>query len=122
MWMSLFNASPTFSFGRSQVHRLTTFPDYSYFEEDDEKVQQVKESYRSGELLTGDLKKMTIDLVQIYVKEFQVRRSKVTDKLMRHYMTPRKLKWVGNPKPKQRPKNVAPVEKEAAAAEKAEAE
>lgn len=74
--------------------------DLSYFEDDDEKLKQVEESYRSGEMMTGELKKMAITLLQEYVREFQDRRKEVTEEIMRQYMTPRKLEWKGNPNPK----------------------
>lgn len=59
----------------------------------------MEESYRKGDLLTGELKKMTIALLQEYVKGFQERRKEVTDEVLRQYMTPRKLEWKGNPNP-----------------------
>jgi tryptophanyl-tRNA synthetase len=68
----------------------------------------VEESYRKGELLTGELKKMTITLLQEYVKGFQERRKEVTDEVLRQYMTPRKLEWKGNPNPN--PKEMKPKE------------
>ena len=67
---------------------------------------QVEESYRKGDLLTGELKKMAITLLQEYVKGFQERRKDVTDEVLRQYMTPRKLEWKGNPNPK--PKEMKP--------------
>jgi tryptophanyl-tRNA synthetase len=59
----------------------------------------VEESYRNGELLMGELKKMAIILLQEYVKGFQERRKDVTDEVLRQYMTPRKLEWKGNLNP-----------------------
>jgi len=66
----------------------------------------VEESYRKGELLTGELKKMAIKLLQEYVKGFQERRKDVTDEVLRQYMTPRELEWKGNPNPN--PKEMKP--------------
>jgi len=68
----------------------------------------VEEGYRKGGLLTGELKKMTITLLQEYVKGFQERRKDVTDEVLRQYMTPRKLEWKGNPNPN--PKEMKPKE------------
>jgi len=68
----------------------------------------VEESYRKGELLTGELKKMAITLLQEYVRGFQERRKDVTDEVLRQYMTPRKLEWKGNPNPT--PKQKKPKE------------
>ncbi|KAK2738878.1 hypothetical protein FQN57_006893 [Myotisia sp. PD_48] len=81
-----------------------SFQYLSYFEDDDEKLKQIEEDYRKGLLLTGELKKLAIALLQQYVAEFQQRRKAVTDDLLKQYMTPRKLEWQGNPKPKERPK------------------
>nr|KMM70612.1 tryptophanyl-tRNA synthetase [Coccidioides posadasii RMSCC 3488] len=102
-----------FSGGRDTIEehrRLGGNPDVdvsfqylSYFEEDDEKLKQIEESYRKGELLTGELKKMAITLLQEYVKDFQERRKQVTDEVLKQYMTPRKLEWKGNPNPKPKP-------------------
>lgn len=62
------------------------------------------ESYKKGELLTGELKKMAITLLQEYVRDFQERRKEVTDDVVTQFMTPRKLEWKGNPNPKPREK------------------
>jgi tryptophanyl-tRNA synthetase len=80
----------------------------------------VEESYRKGELLTGELKKMAITLLQEYVKGFQERRKDVTEEILRQFMKPRKLEWKGNPNPK--PKETKPkVPKEEKEAEKSKA-
>lgn len=75
----------------------------TYFEEDDEKLKQVYDAYKKGELLTGELKKLAIDLLQKNVEEFQARRALVTDDVLASYMKPRKLQWAGNPSPKPKP-------------------
>lgn len=76
----------------------------TYFEEDDEKLRTLYDSYKSGELMTGQMKKECITLMQAYVKKFQEARAKVTDEELKEYMTPRKLEWKGNPNPKTREK------------------
>jgi len=76
----------------------------SYFEEDDAKLKEIETSYRKGELMTGELKKMAITMLQGYVKGFQERRKEVSDEVMRKYMTPRELEWKGNPNPKPKEK------------------
>lgn len=78
--------------------------DLSYFEDSDGELARVEEAYRKGDLLTGELKKMAITLLQAYVGDFQERRKHVTDETMRAYMTPRRLAWAGNPNPKMRQK------------------
>jgi tryptophanyl-tRNA synthetase len=82
----------------------------TYFEEDDAKLEKLAKDYRSGELLTGDLKKLAIDILQEYVEKFQARRAQVTDEILESYMKPRKLHWGGNPlpiRPKEEPKDAA---------------
>jgi len=71
----------------------------SYFEEDDAKLKEVYDTYKKGELLTGELKAMCIAQLQEYVVGFQDRRKQVTDEVLKSYMTPRKLEWNGNPNP-----------------------
>jgi tryptophanyl-tRNA synthetase len=71
----------------------------SYFEDDDAKLQQIHDTYKKGELLTGELKATCIKQLQDYVVGFQERRSAVTDEVLKSYMTPRTLQWGGNPNP-----------------------
>ncbi|KAI9167281.1 Tryptophan--tRNA ligase, cytoplasmic [Paramyrothecium foliicola] len=91
----------------------------TYFEDDDAKLEQISKDYRSGELLTGDLKKLAIDMLQDYVAKFQERRAKVTDEVLESYMKPRKLHWGGSPLP-VRPKDEPKVNEEAANSKKKE--
>ena len=53
------------------------------------------QTYSSGELLTGFLKKELIEILQRIIAEHQERRKAVTDDVVREFMTPRKLdlKW-----------------------------
>ena len=80
----------------------------SYFLEDDEELEDLGKKYRSGELLTGEMKQRCIAELTKFVSAFQERRAKVTHEEMRAYMKPRKLEYAGNPSPKQ-PK-AAPVD------------
>lgn len=79
----------------------------TYFEDDDEKLKTLYDGYKKGEILTGEMKKECIKLMQEYVKGFQERRSKVTDEVMQSFMKPRKLEWGLNPNPQK------PAKKEA---------
>ncbi|KAL4740619.1 hypothetical protein BDV11DRAFT_204119 [Aspergillus similis] len=72
----------------------------TYFEDDDAKLEEIYKTYKSGELLTGELKAMAIKKLQEYVAEFQDRRKEVTDELLEKYMTPRRLEWNGTAHPK----------------------
>ena len=71
----------------------------TFFMEDDEKLESVREAYETGEMLTGELKKLCIEHLQDYVRGFQKRRADVTDETRQQFMTPRRLDWRGNPNP-----------------------
>lgn len=63
----------------------------SFFVEDDDKLEEIGKSYSSGQLLTGELKKELITILQKIIAEHQERRRAVTDEIVAQYMTPRKL-------------------------------
>ncbi|GAQ43710.1 hypothetical protein AtubIFM55763_008932 [Aspergillus tubingensis] len=84
----------------------------TYFEEDDAKLEEIYKNYKSGELLTGELKKMTIEVLQQYVAAFQEKRKEVTDEVLAAYMKPRKLEWKGNPNPVPAPAPAIRTKKE----------
>ncbi|KKY21582.1 putative tryptophanyl-trna synthetase [Phaeomoniella chlamydospora] len=76
-----------------------SFQYLTFFMEDDEKLEEIRQDYESGKMLTGELKKICIEYLQEYVRGFQERRSKVTEETRVEFMTPRALKWGGNPNP-----------------------
>ena len=51
------------------------------------------QTYTSGELLTGYLKKELIEILQKIVADHQERRKAVTEDVVKEFMTPRKLKY-----------------------------
>ncbi|CAH6719455.1 tryptophan--tRNA ligase, cytoplasmic [[Candida] jaroonii] len=63
----------------------------SFFSEDDEKLQSLAESYRKGDLLSSEMKKECIEVIQEVVGNYQERRAKVTDEIAKQFMTPHKL-------------------------------
>ncbi|XP_028677102.1 tryptophan--tRNA ligase, cytoplasmic-like [Erpetoichthys calabaricus] len=63
----------------------------TFFLEDDEKLEQIRKDYSSGALLTGELKKYLIDILQPLIAAHQERRKQVTDDVIKQFMTPRKL-------------------------------
>jgi tryptophanyl-tRNA synthetase len=71
----------------------------AYFEDDDEKLLRLADEYRAGTLLTGDMKKECITMMNGYVKKFQEARAKVTDDMLEEFLKPRKLEWKGNQNP-----------------------
>lgn len=95
--------SYAFSGGRDTVeeHRRlggNTGVDVSYqyltfFVDDDEELERIRAAYTSGEMLTGELKKICIETLQKFVLGFQERRSKVTHEIVRQFMDPKPLIW-----------------------------
>ena len=51
------------------------------------------QDYTSGAMLTGELKKILIEVLQPLIAEHQARRKEVTDEIVKEFMTPRKLSY-----------------------------
>jgi len=51
-----------------------------FFEPDDKKLAKLEEDYRSGKLLTGELKKYTIDKINSFLKKHQEKMAKISEK------------------------------------------
>ncbi|GLV40236.1 Tryptophanyl-tRNA synthetase [Carabus blaptoides fortunei] len=62
-----------------------------FFLDDDERLEQIRNDYSSGALLTGELKKILIETIQPIVGQHQERRAAITDELLKQFMAPRKL-------------------------------
>lgn len=54
-----------------------------FFEEDDDRLSKIEKSYRSGEMLSGELKKILIEKVQKFLKDHQEKRVKAEKKIDR---------------------------------------
>ena len=63
----------------------------SFFEEDDEKVEALREGYRRGEILSGEMKAEVIALLNGMIQGYQERKAQIDDDTVRRFMTPRKL-------------------------------
>merc|ERR1719447_1653816 len=63
----------------------------SFFLDDDEKLARLGSEYRSGALLSGELKAELIKVLTPMVTEHQARRKEVTEEIVTTFMTPRKL-------------------------------
>lgn len=90
----------------------------SYFLDDDAELADLAARYRSGDLLTGDMKARCIKELQAFVAAFQERRANVSHDTMREFMRPRKLVYAGNPNP-TRPGPTAPASSDGVAADDA---
>lgn len=65
----------------------------SFFKDDDEMLADLAAKYKSGELLSGEMKKACIEVLQEFVKNFQESRAKVDDATLEKFMKPHKLVW-----------------------------
>jgi len=54
---------------------------YYFFEDDDRRMEKIREDYVSGKLLTGELKEILIEKVQRFLDEFSQRREEVAEKI-----------------------------------------
>ncbi|XP_054165407.1 tryptophan--tRNA ligase, cytoplasmic-like [Oppia nitens] len=64
-----------------------------FFLEDDNRLEQYRTDYSSGQLLTGDLKKELIGIIQKIVSQHQENRKKVTDEMVDQFMALRNLNF-----------------------------
>jgi len=51
------------------------------FEEDDAKLKEIEKKYRSGEMLTSELKQITINKINAFLKVHQEKRKKAKSKI-----------------------------------------
>uniref|UniRef100_A0A8C5LFX4 Tryptophan--tRNA ligase, cytoplasmic n=1 Tax=Jaculus jaculus TaxID=51337 RepID=A0A8C5LFX4_JACJA len=65
----------------------------TFFLEDDDKLEQIRKDYTSGAMLTGELKKTLIEVLQPLIAEHQARRKEVTEEMVKEFMTPRQLSF-----------------------------
>uniref|UniRef100_A0A915DPC2 Tryptophan--tRNA ligase, cytoplasmic n=1 Tax=Ditylenchus dipsaci TaxID=166011 RepID=A0A915DPC2_9BILA len=68
-----------------------SFQFLQFFFDDDDELEQIRQKYSSGVMLTSELKKITIGVVQKLVTEFQERRKQVTDETVMEFTKVRKL-------------------------------
>jgi len=58
-----------------------------YFEEDDIKLKQIYDDYKSGKLLSGELKKILNDKLSVFLEEHQNKREQARSKLNKYINT-----------------------------------
>jgi tryptophanyl-tRNA synthetase len=54
---------------------------YYFFEEDDSRMEQIRQDYVSGKLLTGELKEILIEKVHRFLEDFSQRREEAAEKI-----------------------------------------
>ncbi|KAK6220146.1 tryptophanyl-tRNA synthetase [Colletotrichum tabaci] len=67
-----------------------------FFLEDDEELAKIREDYRTGKMLTGEIKKRCAEELAKYCTAFQERRSKVNESTVDLFMARRPLVWGGS--------------------------
>lgn len=63
-----------------------------FFLPDDAELERIRVAYTSGEMLTGEIKKIAIETIQPIVAEFQEKRKLVTEEVLDSYLALRELK------------------------------
>lgn len=67
----------------------------SFFLEDDDELKQIYDDYKSGKLMSGDLKAKAIKFLQDFVGDFQEKRAKITEEDVDFYAdTTREYEWI----------------------------
>lgn len=65
----------------------------TFFLEDDDRLNEIKKQYESGELLTGELKKIAIETITPFVQAYQARRAAVTDDVLKQFFEIRPIEF-----------------------------
>lgn len=71
-----------------------SFQYLSFFLEDDDQLKKIENEYKSGKMLTGEVKQALADVLTPLVLGHQERRKLVTDDIVKQFMTPRQLEGV----------------------------
>ena len=71
----------------------------TFFLDDDERLEEIRVKYGAGELLSGEVKLELIKIMQVFVKELQDARKKISNADVDHFMSVRKIekmpkKWL----------------------------
>jgi len=63
----------------------------TFFLEDDDELEQIRKDYSAGIMLTGEIKKRLIEVLQPIVARHQAARAFVTEEMVTAFMTPRPM-------------------------------
>ncbi|KAJ3944667.1 tryptophan--tRNA ligase [Colletotrichum fioriniae] len=64
-----------------------------FFLDDDEELAKIREDYRTGKMLTGEIKKRCAEELAKYCTAFQERRAKVDEETVNLFFSRRPLSW-----------------------------
>ena len=85
--------------GRTNVDMPFQF--LTFFLEDDERLEQIKQEYEKGEMSSGEMKATATKELQQYVSAFRERRKAVTAEIRSEFMRPRQLIFKSMPSTKE---------------------
>lgn len=83
-----------------------------FFLDDDDEYARIQHEYAAGRLMSGDVKKILIEIVSKIVKDHQEARKKITPEILKEFFTVRPLKYEGNKKAKEAAAAAAAAKKE----------
>ena len=85
--------------GRTAVD--VPFQYLTFFLESDEKLEEIRQSYESGKMQSGEMKATATKELQAYVSAFRERRKAVTPEVREEFMRPRQLMFKSMPAEKE---------------------
>ena len=85
--------------GRTAVD--VPFQYLTFFLESDEKLEEIRQSYESGKMQSGEMKATATKELQAYVSAFRERRKAVTPEMREEFMRPRQLIFRSMPAEKE---------------------
>lgn len=103
--------------GRADID--VPFQYLTFFMEDDDELERIRQAYESGAMMTGEMKQICIRYLQEFVAEFQKRRSAVTDEVRRDFFARKPLLFKGKTAEQMVDESEARKKEEKAAAKKA---
>lgn len=65
----------------------------SFFSDDDAKLAALADGYTKGEIMSSEMKKECIAVIQEYVAAYQARRAQVDEAVIDSFMKPHRLQW-----------------------------
>jgi len=65
----------------------------SFFLEDDAELQRIYDEYKSGRMLTSEMKDKCIEVLQPFIKDFQDRRAAITEEMLKEFMSVRPISY-----------------------------
>ena len=65
-----------------------------FFMKDEKNLERIATEYKSGRMMTGEVKKTLIGVLQEFIGEHQVKRKAVTDEMIKKFLSLAPRKWI----------------------------